>query len=33
MLEKYAPVARDMRRFIDSQATFPKESIYRGEPK
>ncbi|HUR33071.1 MAG TPA: alpha/beta hydrolase [Vicinamibacterales bacterium] len=33
MLEKYRSVAQDMRRFIDGQATFPRESVYRGEGK
>ena len=30
MLAKNLQLAQDMRRFIDGQATFPKESVYRG---
>ena len=33
MLEKNMDLARDMRRFVDSSATFPKESVYRGPAK
>jgi hypothetical protein len=29
MLEKGKSLAQDMRRFIDNDKTFPKESVYR----
>jgi hypothetical protein len=33
MLEKYIPLAQDMRRLIGNSTTFPKESVYRGAAK
>jgi pimeloyl-ACP methyl ester carboxylesterase len=33
MLQKAAPVAQDIRRFIDDDKTFPKESVYRADAR